>query len=144
MAASTITKSGDLARRFLGVGWKFPLRITPGGGFDFSSGEQSVEEAIWILQGTAKGERQMLPRFGCGIHDLVFAPNNPATRGNVQHLVKDALTEWEPRIDVLDVSVTSPSNEENTMLIRVDYRIRSNNTFGNLVYPFYLTEGPGE
>jgi uncharacterized protein len=144
MAASTNIKSSDLAKRFLGVGWKFPLRVTPGGGFDFSSGEQSVEEAIWILLGTAKGERQMLPRFGCGIHDLVFAPNNPATRGYVQHLVKDALTEWEPRIDVLDVNFTSPSNEEYTMLIRVDYRIRSNNTFGNLVYPFYLTEGPGE
>jgi phage baseplate assembly protein W len=144
MASFPNTKTSDLSRRFLGVGWKFPLRITEGGGFGFSSGEQSVEEAIWILLGTAKGERQMLPRFGCGIHDLVFAPNNPAVRGNIQHLVKDALTQWEPRIDVLDVNVTSPSNEENTMLIRVDYRIRSNNTFGNLVYPFYLTEGPGE
>lgn len=143
MATQTNGNIADLARRFLGAGWKFPLRVTPGGGFDFSSGEQSVEEAIWILLGTAKGERQMLPRFGCGIHDLVFVPNNPATRGNVQHLVKDALTEWEPRIDVLDVNVSSAPGEENTMLIRVDYRIRSNNTFGNLVYPFFLTEGPG-
>src|SRR6267378_3184498 len=123
----------QITRRFLGTGWKFPVRISPAGGFAFSQGEQSVEEAIWILLGTSKGERQMLPRFGCGIHDLVFAPNNPATRGNVQHFVKEALTEWEPRIDVLYVNVDSPSNEENTMLIRVDYRIRSNNTFGNLV-----------
>lgn len=143
MATQTNGKNTDLARRFLGVGWQFPLRITPAGGLDFSSGEQSVQEAIWILLGTAKGERQMLPRFGCGIHDLVFAPNNPATRGNVQHLVKDALTEWEPRIDVLDVNVSAAVGEENTLLIRVDYRIRSNNTFGNLVYPFFLTEGPG-
>ena len=130
-------------KRFLGTGWKFPVRITPSGGFAFSEGEQSVEEAIWILLGTARGERQMLPRFGCGIHDLVFAPNNPATRGNVQHLVKEALTEWERRIDVLDVSVSSAPGEDNTMLIRVDYRVRSNNTFGNLVYPFYITEGAG-
>ena len=130
-------------KRFLGTGWKFPVRITPSGGFAFSEGEQSVEEAIWILLGTARGERQMLPRFGCGIHDLVFAPNNPATQGNVQHLVKEALTEWEPRIDVLDVSVSSAPGEDNTMLIRVDYRVRSNNTFGNLVYPFYITEGAG-
>ena len=133
----------QLTRKFLGTGWKFPVRISPGGGFDFSQGEQSVEEAIWILLGTARGERQMLPRFGCGIHDLVFAPNNQATQGNVQHLVKDALTEWEPRIDVLDVNVSSAAGEENTMLIRVDYRIRSNNTFGNLVYPFFITEGSG-
>jgi hypothetical protein len=103
-----------------------------------------VQEAIWIILGTARGERQMLPTFGCGIHDMVFAPNSPATQGNIQHLVKDALTQWEPRIDVLDVNVSSAPDEENTMLIRVDYRIRSNNAFGNLVYPFYITEGSGD
>jgi len=59
------------SRKFLGTGWNFPLRITPAGGLSFSCGEQNVEEAIWILLGTARGERQMLSRFGCGIHDLV-------------------------------------------------------------------------
>ena len=134
----------QLTRKFLGTGWKFPLRITPNGGFAYSQGEQSVEEAIWIILDTAKGERQMLPRFGCGIHEMVFAPNNPATRGNIQHLVKDALTEWEPRIDVLDVNVEPEDGQENTILIRVDYRIRSNNAFGNLAYPFFITEGTGQ
>jgi phage baseplate assembly protein W len=86
----------------------------------------------------------MLPRFGCGIQDLVFAPNNQTTWGNVQHLVKESLTEWEPRIDVLAVTVSAAAGEENTFLIRVDYRIRSNNAFGNLVYPFYITEGAGK
>jgi len=134
----------NLSRPFLGVGWKFPVRPNPCGGFAWSADEQSVQEAIWILLGTARGERQMLPAFGCGIHDLVFAPDSPATQGNIQHLVKDALTQWEPRIDVLDVTVSSAPGEENTLLIRVDYRIRSNNAFGNLVYPFYITEGSGE
>jgi phage baseplate assembly protein W len=133
----------SITRKFLGTGWKFPVRITPAGGLAFSSGEQNVEEAIWILLGTARGERQMLPRFGCGMHDMVFAPNDPATRGSIAHLVKDALNEWEPRIDVLDVDVSSPSDVGNTILIRVDYRIRSNNSFGNLVYPFYINEDSG-
>jgi len=130
------------SRVYIGTGWKFPVQVSPPGQLTFSAGEQNVEDSIWIILATARGERQMLPRFGCGIHDLVFAPNNPATQGNVAHLVKDALTEWEPRIDVLDVNVDAP--EPNTMLIRVDYRIRSNNTFGNLVYPFYITEGAGQ
>jgi phage baseplate assembly protein W len=131
------------ARKFLGTGWKFPVRLTPAGGLAFSSGEQSIEEAIWILLGTARGERQMLPRFGCGMHDLVFAPNNPATRGSIGQLVKDALSEWEPRIDVLAIDVSSPSAEGNTILIRIDYRVRSNNAFGNIVYPFYINEDSG-
>ena len=47
----------------------------------------------------------MLPRFGCGIHEYVFAPNSPATRGDIAHQVQQALARWEPRIDVLRVAV---------------------------------------
>ncbi len=55
--------------------------------------------------------------------------------------VREALTEWEPRIDLLDVSVEQPEGQENLILIRVEYRIRANNAVQNLVYPFYVTEG---
>jgi phage baseplate assembly protein W len=130
-------------RDFLGTGWKFPVYPNPRGGLSFSSGEQDIQEAIWIILSTAPGERQMRPQFGCGIHDFVFAPNNPATRGAIAHQVHAALTRWEPRIDVLDVRVASSPDEQNTLLIRVDYRIRANNAFHNLVYPFYIREGGG-
>ena len=112
-----------MSRRTLGTGWKFPLRIGPHGGFSYSSGEQDIAEAIWIILGTSRGERQMLSQFGCGIHDYVFAPNNPTTRGDIAHQVRWALTQWEPRIDVLDVRVESAPAEPNRILIRVDYRI---------------------
>jgi hypothetical protein len=44
-------------KRFLGTGWKFPMRITPAGGLTWSSGDESVQEAIWILLTTSRGER---------------------------------------------------------------------------------------
>lgn len=130
-------------RDFLGVGWKFPIRVNPRGGLSYVAGEQDIAEAIWIILATARGERQMRPRFGCGIHDYVFAPNNPATRGAIAYQVRQALVDWEPRIDVVDVDVESHPESENLLLIRVDYRIRSNNAFYNLVYPFYIREGEG-
>lgn len=129
------------SRNIIGTGWRFPVRINSRGGFSYSSGEQDIQEAIWIILGTAPGERQMLPHFGCGIHDYVFAPNSPTTQGNIAHEVRRALTNWEPRIDVLDVQVNSASEEQNKVLIRVDYRVRSTNAFHNLVYPFYIKEG---
>ena len=132
-----------MAKDFLGTGWAFPLHISPRGGFSFAVGEEDIAESIWIVLGTSRGERIMQPRFGCGIHDYVFAPNNPTTQGDIAHQVRQALTEWEPRIDVLDVRVTSLSEEPNKLLIRVDYRIRSTNAFHNLVYPFYIQEGAG-
>lgn len=68
-------------RDFLGVGWKFPIRVNARGGLSYSRHEQDIEEAVWIILSTAKRERVMQPDFGCGIHDYVFAPNNVATRG---------------------------------------------------------------
>jgi hypothetical protein len=132
-----------LDRAFLGTGWKFPVRVNAGGGLSWSVGEQSVQEAIWIVLGTALGERQMLPNFGCGIQEMVFAPNNTLTQTSIAHQVKQALTQGEPRIDTLDVTVTTPDGQPNLMLIRIDYRIRANNAVNNMVYPFYITEGTG-
>jgi phage baseplate assembly protein W len=132
-----------MTRAFLGTGLKFPIRVNPQGGLSWSSEEQNVQESIWIILATAPGERQMLPRFGCGIHDYVFAPNTPGVQGNIAHHVRTALSAWEPRIDVLDVRVTAPDGEPNLLLIRVDYRIRSTNSYSNTVYPFFIREGTG-
>ena len=128
-------------RAFLGIGWKFPLQVTAGGNIAQSSYEQRVQESIYLILSTAKGERVMLPDFGCGIHDLVFAPNNPQTLSAVVQEVRQALVSYERRIDVLDVAPETPPGQPNLLLIRVDYRIRANNALGNLVYPFYIKEG---
>lgn len=132
-----------MARDFLGTGLKFPLRIQRTGGFAFSSAEQKIRESIWLILATAPGERQMLPRFGCGIHNLVFAPNNTATRGSIAQQVRQALATWEPRIQILDVHVDSSADDPAQLLIRVDYQVRSNNVIQNMVYPFFINEGQG-
>ena len=129
-----------MAREFLGAGWKFPIRVNARGGLSYSRHEQDIEEAVWIILSTAKGERVMEPEFGCGIHEYVFAPNNAATRGSIIYSVQKSLAEYEPRIDVESVRVETFPGSENRLLIHVDYRVRSTNGRRNLVYPFYLTE----
>jgi phage baseplate assembly protein W len=129
-----------MTRPFLGVGWKFPLQVTPQGKIARARYEQRIEESIYLILGTAKGERVLLPDFGCGIHDLVFAPNNAMTPTLVVQSVRRALTAYEPRIDVLAVDAESTPEQPNLLLIRINYRIRANNALGNLVYPFYVQE----
>ena len=125
-------------RDFLGVGWKFPLQVTPGGKIAQAKHEQRVEESIYLILSTARGERVMLPDFGCGIHDLVFAPNSAATLSSTVQSVRTALTKYEPRVDVLNIDAEAQG--ENLLLIRISYRIRANNAIGNMVYPFYVRE----
>ncbi len=131
----------QLRRPFLGIGWKFPIQVTPTGGIATASEEQRIEEAILIILSTAPGERLMLPDFGCGIHDLVFSPNDTSTVTKIVDHVRRALVDYEPRIDVLDVSAQVSEGQPNLLLIRIDYRIRDTNSMKNLVYPFFITEG---
>ena len=127
-------------RDFLGIGWKFPLQVTPAGKIAQARFEQRIEESIFLILSTARGERVMLPEFGCGIHDLVFAPNNAITLSLVAQTVRKALIAYEARIDVLDVETETAPEQPNLLLIRINYRIRANNALGNLVYPFYIRE----
>ncbi len=127
-----------MARDFLGIGWKFPLQVTPGGRIAQARYEQRIEESVFLILSTAKRERVMLPEFGCGIHDLTFSPNTPGALSAITAAVRAALVKFEPRIDVLDVSTEAQG--ESLLLIRVSYRIRANNAIGNLVYPFYINE----
>ena len=125
---------------FLGVGWKFPVGLGPTGEVKMSEYEHDIHQAIRIILGTVPGERVMRPTFGCGIHDMVFAALSMATLGQVETTVMEALTRWEPRIEVEAVKVSLDEAKEGRLLVGIDYRVRSTNNRFNLVYPFYLKE----
>jgi len=71
-------------REKLGRGWRFPVSLTLTGSVGSSAYEDSVRESIFIILGTAPGERVTRPDFGCMVHDLMFAPNSPATAALAQ------------------------------------------------------------
>lgn len=104
--------------------------------------EQDIKEAIWIILSTAKGERVMRPDFGCGIHNYVFSVINTANITLIENSVKEALTVWEPRILVTNVSVKTVDGAVGKLIVEVEYMVRTTNNRFNLVYPFYLSESP--
>jgi uncharacterized protein len=132
-----------IARDFLGTGWSSPFGVDGRGGIGLVSGERAIERSMLTILSTAKGERRMRPMFGCGIHDLVFAPNDPTTAGLVHSQVLEALGWWEPRIVVQSVDVHPSTEEDGLLLIDVRYTIKATNSDRNLVYPFYLIPGEG-
>lgn len=129
-----------MGKEFLGVGWKFPVQVDNTGRIAMSEFEQDIRESIRIILSTSKGERAMRPDFGCGIHDFVFASMNTTTIGLIESSVREALTLWEPRIELLNVKVSTDEAELGRLLVGIDYRVRATNNEFNLVYPFYLTE----
>ncbi len=126
---------------FLGKGWKFPVRADAHGKIAVSAYEEDIKEAIRIILGTSKGERIMRPDFGCGIREYVFSSMNMGNLLLIENTVREALIQWEPRIEVLNVKTDTGRSDEGKLMINIEYRVRATNTQFNLVYPFYLKEG---
>ena len=127
-----------LRKDFLGRGWQFPFGFdTASGGIGLSEYEQNIRECVTIILGTKPGERQMMPEFGCRIHEVMFAPNTGATAVLVGHHVQKALGRWEPRIEVIKVDAFP--EDGGTIRVQVNYRIRS--TLSNQELSLMFTGG---
>ena len=132
----------DTSKAFLGVGWAFPIAPTGAGDVALAVYEEDIRQAILLILQTNRGERVMRPEFGAGLRALVFEPINTTTMALAKHQAEEALITWEPRIEVQDVNVTADPDTPSTLRIAIQYRVRSVNTFYNLVFPFFLKEGP--
>jgi phage baseplate assembly protein W len=130
-----------MTSEFIGRGWSFPIRTDATGSVALVSEDQELDESIRLILGTARGERPMRPEFGCGIHDYVFAPADATTAGLVAYQVRVALERWEPRIDLIDVTVTYDQETRGTLFVEITYKARSTNDSRNLVLPFYVIPG---
>lgn len=130
------TRNND---EILGRGIAFPLRLE-GGNLGMNAYESQVEQSIRLILRTGQGERVMRPDFGAGIDRLAFEPMGAVTVALVQHQVKETLTRFEPRIEVLGVTAEAKS-DEGRLDVTIQYRVRRTNSVNNLVYPFYLERG---
>lgn len=131
-SASPGTSAGDLQGRGLAV----PARLGVTG-LAVTTGAARVEESIRVILGTQHGERVMRPTFGSNLRSLVFAPNNGATANLARFHVEEALTRWEPRIELVDVAVDN-DHAGGRLVIAITYRLRATRDVHDMVYPFYL------
>jgi phage baseplate assembly protein W len=109
-------------KEFLGRGWAFPFRFDPASGsVGFSEFEENIRDCITIILSTRPGERQMLPNFGCRIHELLFAPSTATTSSTAEGHVREALGRWEHRVEVETVNAVPDTS--GALRVEVVYRI---------------------
>jgi phage baseplate assembly protein W len=122
----------------IGRGMRFPMAVDARGCIAMSGGPDELDGSVRVIVSTAPGERVMRPQFGCRIWDLLFEPVNANTIGLMAEAVRQAVAQWEPRVEVEDVVVTPDQDDATHVAIAVSYRIRATNDRRNLVYPFYV------
>lgn len=82
------------------------LQVAAQGGLATVTDGEAVRQALLLLLTTRPGERVGRPSYGCDLARLVFAPVDDTTAGLAIHYVRQAVTRWEPRVEVVDVDAS--------------------------------------
>jgi phage baseplate assembly protein W len=117
------------------------LQLTPQGQIETVQGEDSVRQAILLLLATAPGERVMRPDYGCGLHRLLFAPNDESTAGLAIHYVRQSLERHEPRVEILSIDAGPSPDLPDLLEIYLEYRVRATQQSGQILFSLNLMEG---
>ena len=123
---------------FLGTGWKFPILPDAAGRLGYAAGADSIDACLRALLLTGLGERVMRPDLGTRAPELVFAPGSVQNLHDLEDSIRDAVTRFEPRVQLDDVRAETVPEDESQVMVSVVYRIRRSNTRANLVFPYYL------
>jgi phage baseplate assembly protein W len=101
----------------------FPYHIDPRGRSAQSSDADHLTEMIEQVLFTAPGERVNRPDFGCGLLQLVFAPNSDTLAAALQTTVQGALQQWLGAL--IAVEQVTIDNSDSTLSVTVQYSLRS-------------------
>jgi uncharacterized protein len=97
----------------------YPFRPDARGRTATTGEEEHVRDLIEQVLFTSPGERVNRPDFGCGLLQLVFAPNSEALSAAVQFTVQGSLQQWlGERIQVEAVDVAA---EDSRLTVTVVY-----------------------
>ncbi|MFH1120017.1 MAG: GPW/gp25 family protein [Bacteroidota bacterium] len=127
---------------FLGRGWSFPPKFNRSlRSVEMLEYEADVASSLEVLLGTMRGERVMLPQYGCNLDELVFESLDTRIKTLMEDKIESAILYHEPRIELEKVRIDDSRELEGVVLIEVIYRVRTTNTRFNFVYPYYKLEG---
>jgi len=79
----------------------------------------------------------MRPKFGSILRDYVFDAASVQKTAEIADVVREAIEQWEPRVDVADVDVYPDEDRPGLLYIDIRYIVPGVNSPRNLVFPFY-------
>ncbi|HWS90087.1 MAG TPA: GPW/gp25 family protein [Pyrinomonadaceae bacterium] len=100
----------------------FPFRFDGRGRTAEAGTDDHIRQLVEQVLFTAPGERVNRPTFGCGLAQLVFAPNSEELAAATQFLVQGALQQWLG--DLIEVQEVEVESDAESLRVTVEYLVR--------------------
>jgi phage baseplate assembly protein W len=79
--------------------------------------EESIKESLKNLILTDRGERLFQPNLGSDVRASLFENATPVTLKIMEERVKDVINNFEPRVSLIDVDVTSLYDDNKVKVV---------------------------
>ena len=107
-------------KSFLGRGWSFPPKFNRSlRSVEMLEYEADIASSLEVLLGTMRGERVMLPQYGCNLDELVFENLDTRMKTLMADKIESAILYHEPRIELEKVQLDDSRELEGVVLIEV-------------------------
>lgn len=116
----------------------FSLNFHPNpvtGDVSMVSDEKSIAQSMKNIIMTDRYEMPFQPKFGGNIRNLLFELTTPFALDSAKEDIKTAIENYEPRVDIIDLSVL-PNFTEDGININIVYRARTSTS--NVSVNFFL------
>lgn len=100
----------------------FPYHLDRRGRTAATSNDDHLRDMIEEVLFTSPGERLNRPTFGCGLLQLVFAPNSDELAATTQYIVQGSLQQWLG--DLIQVSAVTVEHDDSTLRVQISYLVR--------------------
>jgi phage baseplate assembly protein W len=107
----------------------FPFHFDSRGATATTGYADHVRDMIEQLLFTTPGERVNRPDFGCGLLQLVFAPNSPELAATLKFGLQASLVQWLG--DVIDIVAIDVAAEDAELRVELAYRVRASGELRN-------------
>jgi len=78
--------------------------------------EQSIKQALKNIILTNLGERPFQPNIGSDVYASLFEPNDIIMEENLRFAIQNAIRFHEPRVNLIEVRITSFSEEDRVAI----------------------------
>ena len=114
------------------TGWSFPFSIDDVGHVGTAKGNDHIRNKVLQVLLTSPGERVNLPDFGCGLRQLLFAPNGELLASATEALAASALNRW--LADWIIVEKLEVEAVDSRLYVRLTYTRRDTREPGRVEF----------
>lgn len=121
--------------KFIGVGLVFPIILDDKGGANIEGGFNLINASIKSILSWMVGTRFFLGEYGSKLELLIEEPNDNVLQATLEHYTKEALENFETRINVLTISFER--KDIYTINITMIYQLINTDIRNTFIFPYY-------